>query len=144
MIRAKGELGGHEIDCEVLNPGGWFGRAWLVEIGGSYTPVYYVVEADGLSDIIDELCESKAGHHIIVEERDLADYPEDSRHYGPNGEVVDLDHFMVYGDESRHVKPAWACRYYHHTQPKALWTPELDDVTASMIEMGAMLEKSAE
>lgn len=142
MIRAKGKLGDHEIDCQVLNPGGWFGRAYLIEIGGSYWPLYYVVEANSAWDAIEELCETKARHHIIANPRDLGDYPEDSRHYGPNGEVLDLDHVRVYGDDSRYVTPAWPCRYYHHSQPKATWTPEDDDVTASMIEMGSVLDKS--
>ena len=36
-ITAKGTFNGHDLtDLPVLNPGGWFGKAWLVEIGGSY------------------------------------------------------------------------------------------------------------
>jgi hypothetical protein len=45
-VKASGSFGGQELaDIPVLNPGGWFGRAWLLEIGGSYWPLFLVVEA---------------------------------------------------------------------------------------------------
>ena len=53
----------------VLNPGDWFGKAWLVEIGGCYTPLFLVVEADNISDAIDELSDDPTfGHQIHVPE----------------------------------------------------------------------------
>ena len=40
-VKASGSLHGHELkDMPVLNPGGWFGKAWLIEIGGSYWPLF--------------------------------------------------------------------------------------------------------
>ena len=55
-IKARGTFAGQEIkDIIVLNPGGWFGKAWLLEIGGSYWPLFLVVESDSISDAIDEL-----------------------------------------------------------------------------------------
>ena len=43
-IKARGKLNGQEIkDIPVLNPGDWFGKTWLIEIGGSYWPLFLVV-----------------------------------------------------------------------------------------------------
>ena len=81
-ITASCEIHGHDLsDIPVLNPNGWFGKAWLIELGGSYTPLFLVVEADTVSDAIDELSDNKKyGHQIHVSEDDLGDYPEDDRH----------------------------------------------------------------
>ena len=100
-ITASCKFNGHDLtDIPVLNPGGWFGKAWLVEIGGSYTPLFLVVEADTISDAIDELSDDPTfGHQIHVPESDLGDYPEDDRHYDGSGRVIDLDHVMVHGRE---------------------------------------------
>ena len=81
-ITARGTINGHDLtDVLVLNPGDWFGKAWLVELGGSYSSLYVVIEADSMSDAIDELAENeKYGHQIVVADEDLGDYPEDDRH----------------------------------------------------------------
>ena len=101
MITASCEFHGHRLsDIPVLNPNGWFGKAWLVELGGSYTPLFLVVEADTVSDAIDELSDNKKyGHQLHVAESDLEDYPEDDRHYDGSGRVIDLEHAMVHGQE---------------------------------------------
>ncbi len=111
-IKAIGNLNGHELkDVEVVNPGDWFGKTWLIEIGGSYSSHYLVVEANSMSDAIDELADSeKHGHHIIVEDEYLDDYPEDSRHYGPSGQVLDLDHIMIHGQEASETP--FPCMYH--------------------------------
>ena len=100
-ITASCKFGGHDLtDIPVINPGGWFGKAWLVEIGGSYTPLWLVVEADNVSDAIDELSDDPTyGHQLHVPEGDLGDYPEDDRHYDGSGRVIDLDGVMVHGRE---------------------------------------------
>jgi hypothetical protein len=100
-ITASCTFNGHDLqDIPVLNPGDWFGKAWLVEIGGSYTPLFLVVEADNVSDAIDELSDNETyGHQIHVPEGDLGDYPEDDRHYDGSGRVIDLDHVMIHGQE---------------------------------------------
>ncbi len=100
-ITASCMFGDHALtDIPVLNPGNWFGKAWLVEIGGSYTPLWLVVEADTISDAIDELSDNPTfGHQIHVPESDLGDYPEDDRHYDGSGRVIDLDWVMVHGRE---------------------------------------------
>ena len=57
-ITARATFHGHDLtDIPVLNPGDWFGKAWLIEIGGSYSPLFLVVEADSITDAIDELAD---------------------------------------------------------------------------------------
>ena len=64
-----------------------------MELGGCYTPLFLVVEADSMTDAIDELSDNKTyGHQIHVPDEDLGDYPEDDRHYDGNGRVIDLDY----------------------------------------------------
>jgi hypothetical protein len=111
-ITASATIHGQELkDIPVLNPGGWWGKTWLIEIGGSYWPLYLVVEADSVQDAIDELADDeKYGWHIVVSEADLGDYPEESRHYGPSGQVLDLDHLMIHGQER--TKVPFPCRYH--------------------------------
>jgi hypothetical protein len=111
-ITAMGTLNGYELtDIPVLKPGDWFGKTWLLEIGGSYWPLYLIVEADSVTDAIDELAENeKYGHNIVVTAEDLGDYPEEDRHYSGTGQVVDLDHLMVYGTEG--PKCSFPCRYF--------------------------------
>lgn len=87
-------------DIPVLNPNGWFGKTWLIELGGSYTPLILIVEADTVSDAIDELSDNETyGHQLHVSDADLGDYPEDSRHYDGSVRVIDLDHLMIHGQE---------------------------------------------
>lgn len=122
-ITARGTLNGQELkDIPVLNPGDWFGKCYLIEIGGSYWPTYLVVEADSVSEAIDELAENqKYGHLITVADEDLGDYPEDDRYYGPNGQVLDLDHLMVHGQEG--ADRPWPCRYFGDGLPEAGISP---------------------
>lgn len=116
-ITARGEFNGNDlIDIPVLNPGGWFGKTWLLEIGGSYWPLFLVVEADSIMDAIDELAEhEKFGHNIVVADEDLGDYPEDDRHYSGAGQVLDLDHLMIHGQEG--VNCPFPCRYFGEGLP---------------------------
>lgn len=122
-ITARGRFNGQDLkDIPVINPGDWFGKAWLLEIGGSYWPLFLVVEADSVSDAIDELADhEKYGHHIVVPEEDLGDYPEDERHYGPSGQVIDLDHLMIHGLEV--VETPWPCTYHREGIPPEGMTP---------------------
>ena len=117
-ITARGKLNGHDFtDILVLNPGDWFGKAWLVEIGGSYSSLYVVIEADSMSDAIDELAENeKYGHQIVVADEDLSDYSEDDRHYSGSGQVLDLDHLMIYGTEGSDCP--FKCRYFGDGLPE--------------------------
>jgi len=118
QIKAKATFNGHTLtDIPVLNPGDWWGKCWLLEIGGSYTPFFLVVEADSVQDAIDELADNeKHGHLIIVTDEDLADYDPDECHYGPSGQVLDLDWLMVHGQEG--VKCPFLCTYFGDGLPK--------------------------
>lgn len=110
-ITASFKLNGHDLTADVVNAGNWFGKTWLLEIGGSYTPLFLIVEADSASDAIDSLADDEQyGHHIIVDEADLGDYPEDERHYGSSGQVLDLDHLAIHGCEGCAVP--FHCRYH--------------------------------
>ena len=116
-IKASGNLHGHDLtEMPVLNPGDWFGKTWLIEIGGSYTPLFLIVEANSMSDAIDELADNeKYGHLIIAEDDYLNDYPEDERQYSGSGHVLDLDHLMIYGEEGAHIP--FPCRYHGEGLP---------------------------
>lgn len=111
-ITASTSFHGRELkEVPVLNPGDWFGKTWLLEIGGSYWPLFLIVEADSVTDAIDELADNERyGHHIVVAAEDLGDYPEDDRHYGPSGQVLDLDHLIIHGQEGSGVP--FPCRYH--------------------------------
>jgi len=117
-ITARGNLNGHELsDIPALNPGGWFGKTWLIELGGSYTPLFLIVEADNICDAIDELAENeKYGHQIVVPDEDRADYPEEDRHYSGTGQVLDLDHLMIHGREQ--AACPFPCRYFGDGLPE--------------------------
>jgi hypothetical protein len=40
MVTASATFHGQQLkDIPVLNPGGWWGKTWLIEIGGSYWPL---------------------------------------------------------------------------------------------------------
>lgn len=45
-INASGDLHGHDLtDIWVPNPGDWFGKTWLIEIGGSTAEQLHVDRA---------------------------------------------------------------------------------------------------
>ena len=117
-ITARGTINGHELtDILVLNPGNWFGKAWLVELGGSYSSLYVVIEADSMSDAIDELAENeKYGHQIVVADEDLGDYDLENCHYSGTGQVLDLDHLMIHGREGSECP--FPCRYFGDGLPE--------------------------
>ena len=110
-VKANAKFYGHELnDISVINPGDWFGKTWLLEIGGSYSPLFLIVEADNVTDAIDELADSETlGHHIVVADEDLSAYDPESSHYGPRGQVIDLDHLVIHGMENSDCP--FPCRY---------------------------------
>ena len=119
-ITASCMFGDHDLrDIPVLNPGGWFGKSWLVEIGGSYSPLFLVVEADTVSDAIDELSDDPTyGHQIHVPEGDLGDYPEDDRRYDGSGRVIDIDWIMVHGREGCDLP--YSIKYHAEDEPAGI------------------------
>lgn len=122
-IEANADFHGHELtDIPVINPGDWFGKTWLIEIGGSYSSFYLIVEAGSMSDAIDELADSeKYGHHIVVEDDNLDDYDPETCNYGPSGQVIDLDHLMIYGAEGSDCP--FLCRYFGDDLPDEGMSP---------------------
>lgn len=116
-ITATGKLNGKEIgQIEVINPGDWFGKCWLIEIGGSYWPLFLVVEADSLTDTIDELADSeKHKHHIVVPDEDLGDHDPEQCYYSGSGAVLDLDHLMIHGQEGSDCP--FPCTYHGDDLP---------------------------
>jgi hypothetical protein len=116
-ITAKATFHGQELkNIPVINAGNWFGKTWLIELGGSFTPLFLIVEANSVCDAIDELADNeKYGHQIVVADSDLGDYPEDDRHYSGTGQVLSLDHLMIYGDES--AEQPFQCRYFGEGLP---------------------------
>ena len=116
-ITANVTFHGHELkDMPVINPGGWFGKTWLIEIGGCYAPFFLIVEADSVCCAIDELADcEKYAHHIVVPDSDLRDYPEEDRHYSGCGKVIDLDHLMIHGQEG--VEQPYSCSYHGEGLP---------------------------
>jgi hypothetical protein len=117
-VTACANLNGHELkDIPIINPGDWFGKTWLVEIGGSYSPLFLIVEADTMQDAIDELADNeKFGHNIVVPVEDLADYDAETCNYGPSGQVIDLDHLMIHGQEGTDCP--FPCQYIGDGLPK--------------------------
>jgi hypothetical protein len=122
-VTATAKLNGHDLkDIPVLNPGDWFGKTWLIEIGGSYVPLFLIVEADTIMDAIDELADNeKYGHNIIVDDADLGDYPEEDRHYSGSGKVLDLDHLLAHGQER--AECPFPCLYHGDGLPEAGMNP---------------------
>jgi hypothetical protein len=116
-ITASCKFHGHDLtEIPVLNPGNWFGKSWLLELGGSYTPLFVVVEADTVSDAIDELSDNETyGHQLQVPDEYLGDYAENDRHYDGSGRVIDLDHLMIHGQERCNLP--YAVRYHGEGLP---------------------------
>lgn len=53
-VIAKGKLHGHDIEARAINPGDWWGKVWLIEIGCGFSLIFFAVEADHVTDAIDE------------------------------------------------------------------------------------------
>jgi hypothetical protein len=115
-ISASFTLNGHELTADVVNPGDWFGKTWLLVIEGGFTPLFLIVEADSVSDAISELADSKEfGHHIIVNDADLADYAPETCEYSGSGKVIDTDWLSVHGCEG--CPMPFPCRYHAESLP---------------------------
>jgi len=127
-ITANANFHGHHLaDMPVINPGGWFGKTWLIEIGGSYSAFFLIVEAESMCSAIDELADDeKHGHHIVVADEDLGDYDPEDCYYSGSGSILDLDHLMIYGTEGADCP--FPCRYFGAGLPAEGIEPnEFDD-----------------
>jgi len=110
-ITASFKFHGHDLTADVVNPGDWFGKTWLICIEGGFTPLFLIVESDSASDAISELADSEEyGHHIIVDEADLGDYDPETCEYSGSGKVIDTDWLSVHGCEGCSIP--FKCRYH--------------------------------
>lgn len=58
----------------VINPGDWFGKAWLIGVQVGNHGAYYIVEADSASDAIDEFLDSEDSGLVRISEEDFENY----------------------------------------------------------------------
>lgn len=69
------KLGEHEIDGDVINPGDWYGNAWLIEIGIGAWTLFFIVEADCETDALDILSgDDKHKHLLLIKPEDFGDW----------------------------------------------------------------------
>ena len=109
MIIAKWtDANGNECQAEVLNPGNWFGKTYLIANACCYSPPMWIVEGGNGQDAIDEFIDIKPDEFAIPEE-DMKDYKDDQIHYGGNGGLpCDLDNMYL-----NEIK----CRYFGDNLP---------------------------
>ena len=88
------------------------------------------VEADTVTDAIDEFSGSNHGHYILIDDADLADYMEDGEfngYYNDGGQPCDLDNVMVHGREypgsHKDEYTPWPCVYTGDDLPAEGMTP---------------------
>jgi hypothetical protein len=130
-IVARGKLGDHDIEATAVNPGDWFGKVWLIEIGCGFSSSFYAVEAGSEQDAIDEFADSEEYSHLIaVGERELAEAPQmtgdDCSAYdkwveengyssaGNDGHLVDLTSVLIHGKSCSISDDSipWPCLYF--------------------------------
>ena len=81
-----------EIEGYAVNPGGWFGKLWLLQISVSNAlNPFLIIEAESAQDAIDELADSEQFGHLI----DADDVGEDTYLAGNDSHPVDLDHLHI-------------------------------------------------
>lgn len=95
-MRFRAKLHGHDIAGEVINPGDWFGKTWIIEVGVGNGNYFLAVEADTQTDAIDVLADSdQFGHAINI---DVEDVDEDTSTAGNDGHPVDLTNVAIHRD----------------------------------------------
>jgi len=99
-VRFSCRLNGEVITGDVINPGAWFGKCWLIQVGisNALNP-FYVIEADNEQDAIDELADSERYSRLIdVPDEDCPKWNESTGDFeesdytqaGNDGHWVDL------------------------------------------------------
>jgi len=97
-MRFKAKHNGYEVEGDCVNPGEWFGEAWVIESGCGYSSIFFAVEADNESDAIDELTDhDDYGKCIRIDEEDA---DEETYRAGNAGEPVDLDNVAMFRPKS--------------------------------------------
>lgn len=76
---------GEDATAEVINPGAWFGKTWVVLSADTYSPPLFIVEADSPDAAIDEFVESERIEGLTVDPDDQFD----NRDYGYRVHVGD-------------------------------------------------------
>jgi hypothetical protein len=101
-VRFKCQDGEHKIEGIVVNPGGWFGRVWILQIAiaNALNP-YYAIEADSEQDAIDEFADSQYSHLIDVPEESTPKWIEDENH--PDGGYEEENDFSYAGNDGHYV-----------------------------------------
>lgn len=114
-----------DITGDVVNPGDWFGKAWLIGYPLGNFSFFLVVEADTEADAIDELADNeKWGHVINLDESELrgSRNEETVDRAGNDSHPVDLDNItirrapknLVYIDKSLPEGGLKPKDYYNH------------------------------
>ena len=80
----------------LCNKGQWFGRTWLVGIGAGFSTMFFLVEGDNESDVIDTFTDSKYGHLVKLtpDEAENLD-PDFTTFAGNNSHAVCLDDVRI-------------------------------------------------
>ncbi len=122
------DLEDDRIQGIVVNPGGWFGKIWMIqlEIANALNP-FFIVEADSERDAIDEFADSRYSHLIDVSEEDCPKFDEETEEFeetdydraGNDSHWVDLTRF--------HLKKAPASIRYCLE-----WNPEQDGLSSEI------------
>lgn len=82
----------HTVSAEYVNHNEWFGEAWLLEVGIGFSSLFFVVEGEHESGVIDEFTDSDFGWHIRISEEESLEIDKDNRSYAGNAsEPVCLD-----------------------------------------------------
>ena len=77
MITAEFQIGPDQPAAQgvpVINPGDWWGNAFLIAVANGFQADYYIVEADNYGDAIDEFVDSEHGKTIHVQDHEMKDY----------------------------------------------------------------------
>jgi hypothetical protein len=87
-----------EENVVAVNPGDWFGEpVWILSIPLGNFSVSYAVEADCEQDAIDSFVDSKFGHLITIEDKDIEEIPMDERSFGGNNsKCIDLSEVQLH------------------------------------------------
>lgn len=133
-ITASFSFHGTEMqDVEVINPGDWFGKTWLLGISCGFDTDFYIVEADSACDAIDELVDSGKGDALLIDEDQFGDYGVATDNptcsfAGNNGRPVCLDNLLIHGDD----RTGFECLYHVEGWAVPVKPKDLGDVIEKM------------
>ncbi len=98
VVQFRYVSGQHTITGDVVNPGGWFGKVWIIQIAiaNALNP-FFAVEAKDAQDAIDQFADSDTYSHLIdVNEDDVEEDEEDVyTRAGNDGHLVDLNNVHI-------------------------------------------------